>query len=158
MRNVFQDAKEPLYGRLTRQVDLAPLPLRTVYHLGADLGFASTESLLMLYGIFGGMPRYYEIIESLGLGGKSLVEILRETLFSTFAPFRHEVRDIVLSEFGNASHTYLAILEAIATGKTRISEIAGPAGLPATSLPKYMRELCDMFGLVEREVPVTEKS
>ena len=54
--------------------------------------------------------------------------------------------------------TYLAILEAIATGKTRLSEIAGPAGLPATSLSKYLRELSDLFDLIEREVPITERS
>ena len=46
------------------------------------------------------------------------------------------MRDIILSEFGGTAHTYLAILEAIATGKTRRSEIAGPAGLRATSLSK----------------------
>jgi uncharacterized protein len=158
MKRVFQDAKEPLYGRLTRQIDLPPLPLETVYHLGTTLGFASPAERLTLYGLFGGMPRYYEMIESMDLGGKSVAEILRQTLFSTYAPFRHEVRDIILAEFGNASHTYLAILEAIATGKTRISEIAGPAGLPATSLSKYLRELADMFDLIEREVPITEKS
>ena len=62
-------------------------------------------------------------------------------LFTPFAPFRNEMRDIILSEFGNTAHTYLAILEAIATGKTRRSEIAGPVGLPATSLSKYLREL-----------------
>lgn len=157
MKQVFQDAKEPLYGRLTQQIDLTPLPLTTISHLSTTLGFSSPTQRLTLYGIFGGMPRYYEMIESLGLGGKPIPKILQETLFSTYAPFRHEVRDIILSEFGNASHTYLAILEAIATGKTRASEIAGPAGLPATSLPKYLRELSDMFDLIQREVPISEK-
>lgn len=68
------------------------------------------------------------------------------------------MRDIILSEFGGTAHTYLAILEAIATGKTRRSEIARPAGLPATSLSKYLRELSDLFDLIEREVPITEQS
>jgi AAA+ ATPase superfamily predicted ATPase len=156
MKKVFQDAQEPLYGRLTREVDLGPLPLDAVCRLSAELGFAELEEVLTLYGIFGGMPRYYEIIESMGLGGQTVPEILRQALFSTFAPFKNEVREIILAEFGGRGHVYLAILEAIATGKTRLSEIAGPAGLPASSLPKYMRELGDMFGLVEREVPVTE--
>ena len=158
MKKVFQDAKEPLYGRLTRAMDLRPLPLEAIYQLAADLGFQSPEDILTLYGIFGGMPRYYEIIESLGLGGTPIRQILHRALFTPFAPFRNEMRDIILSEFGGTAHTYLAILEAIATGKTRLSEIAGPAGLPATSLSKYLRELSDLFDLIEREVPITERA
>ncbi|MBM3238178.1 ATP-binding protein [Candidatus Poribacteria bacterium] len=158
MKKVFQDTKEPLYGRLTQEMNLAPLPIESVFQICSELGFTSTEDILTLYGIFGGMPRYYEIIESVGLGGKSVKEILQKALFSSFAPFRNEVREIILSEFGGNSYTYIAILEAIATGKTRLSEIAGPAGIPATSLSKYMRELSEIFDLVEREVPVTEKS
>jgi hypothetical protein len=157
MKRVFQDAKEPLYGRLTQEINLAPLRLQSIFQLCADLGFTSTENILTLYGVFGGMPRYYEIIESMALGGASVKDILQKALFSTFAPFRNEAREIILTEFGGNSYTYLAILEAIAAGKTRLSEIAGPAGIPATSLSKYMRELSDVFNLVEREVPVAEK-
>ena len=158
MKKVFQDAKEPLYGRITREMGVGPLPIETVYRLAADLGFRSSEDILTLYGVFGGMPRYYEIIESLGLGGHPIRRILHHTLFTPFAPFRNEMRDVILSEFGGSAHTYLAIIEAIATGKTRTSEIAGPAGLLATSLSKYLRELSDLFDLIEREVPVTERS
>jgi len=158
MKKVFQDTKEPLYGRLTQEINIIPLPLESVFQICSELGFTSTEDILTLYGIFGRMPRYYEIIESMELGGKSVRKILQEALFSSFAPFRNEVREIILSEFGGNSHTYIAILEAIATGKTRLSEIAGPVGIPATSLSKYMRELSDIFELVEREVPVTERT
>ena len=158
MKKVFQDAKEPLYGRLTQEIDLSPLPIDATYQIATDLGFQSPTDILTLYGIFGGMPRYYEIIESMGLGGSTIPHILHQALFTPFAPFRNEMRDIILSEFGNTAHTYLAILEAIATGKTRLSEIAGPAGLPATSLSKYLRELSDLFDLIEREVPITERS
>lgn len=158
MKKVFQDTKEPLYGRLTQEMNLTPLPLESVFQICSELGFTSTEGILTLYGIFGGMPRYYELIESMGLGGKSVKEILQKALFSSFAPFRNEVREIILSEFGGNSYTYIAILEAIATGKTRLSEISGPAGIPATSLSKYMKELSKIFELVQREVPVTEKS
>jgi hypothetical protein len=157
MKRVFQDAKEPLYGRLTQEISIAPLPLETVFQICRDLGFTSTEDILTLYGIFGGMPRYYEIIESMGLGGKPVKEVLQKALFSSFAPFRNEVHQIILSEFGGNSHTYITILEAIAAGKTRLSEIAGPVGIPATSLSKYMRELSDIFQIIRREVPVTEK-
>ena len=158
MKKVFQDAKEPLYGRLTREIDLSPLPIEAIYQIATELGFQSPTDILTLYGIFGGMPRYYEIMESMGLGGSTIPHILHRALFTPFAPFRNEMRDIILSEFGNTAHTYLAILEAIATGKTRRSEIAGPAGLPATSLSKYLRELSDLFDLIEREVPITEQS
>lgn len=158
MKKVFQESKEPLYGRLTQEISLAPLPLESVFQICYNLSFTSTEGILTLYGIFGGMPRYYELIESMGLDGKPVEEILQKALFSSFAPFRNEVREIILTEFGGNSYTYIAILEAIATGKSRLSEIAGPVGLLATSLPKYMKELSDVFELIQREVPVTEKS
>ena len=135
MKKVFQDAKEPLYGRLTREIDLSPLPIDAIYQIATDLGFQSPTDILTLYGIFGGMPRYYEIIESMDLGGSTIPHILHRALFTPFAPFRNEMRDIILSEFGNTAHTYLAILEAIATGKTRRSEIAGPAGHQPRACP-----------------------
>ena len=46
-------------------------------------------------------------------------------------------------------------MEAIASGKSWLSEIAGPVGLPTTSLSKYVRELSDVFDIIERQVPVT---
>jgi AAA+ ATPase superfamily predicted ATPase len=156
MKKVFQDANEPLYGRMTREIDLGPLPLAAVLQMTEGLGFGKASDRLTLYGLFGGMPRYYEIIEHMGLGGRPITEIMRHALFSAYAPFRQEVRDIILAEFGHYTHIYLAILEAIASGKTRLSEIAGPVGMPASSLPKYMRELSDMFNLVERQVPAGE--
>ena len=37
--------------------------------------------ILTLYGIFGGMPRYCEIIESMGLGGSTIPHILHIAAF-----------------------------------------------------------------------------
>ncbi len=72
------------------------------------------------------------------------------------APFGWEVIDILRQEFGKRKGTYYTILEAIATGHTKLNEIATYAGLNMTSITRYLSDLIDAYELVERNVPITE--
>ncbi|MDD1745255.1 MAG: ATP-binding protein [Candidatus Methanoperedens sp.] len=67
-----------------------------------------------------------------------------------------EVLDILRQEFGKRKGTYYTILEAIATGHTKLNEIATYAGLNMTSITRYLSDLVDTYEVVERSVPVTE--
>lgn len=157
MKKVFQDQQEPLYGRVTHPMELKPLALSAVKEIAADLGFQPPVDLLTIYGIFGGIPKYYGLIEQKDLGGAAIEQILQALLFCDYAPLREEVKSLLLQEFGVHSTTYTAIIEAIAAGKSKLSEIGSVVGLPVTSLSKYLKDLVETFDLLEREVPVTEK-
>jgi len=157
MKQIFQDKKEPLFGRLSREIFLAPLGFESIRDICRDQGHKKLQDIAVIYGIFGGIPKYYVMMEEWGLGAKPIKTVLKELLFCPNAPLQNEVNQVVIQEFGAASSTYISILEAIASGKTRISEIAGPTGVSATSLSKYMRELTNVYEILEREVPLGEK-
>lgn len=157
MKRIFQDKKEPLFGRLSREIFLAPLSFESIREICVEQGYRELKDIIVLYGIFGGIPKYYVMMEDLGLGGKPTITVLKEFLFSQNAALQNEASDVIIQEFGAASSTYISIIEAVASGRTRVSEIAGPIGIPATSISKYVRELANIYGILEREVPLGEK-
>ena len=100
MKKVFQDAKEPLYGRLTQEMDLSPLPigrhLSNRHRPRLSIAHRHPDSLRHLW-------RHAPVLRNHrkhGPGRQHHPHILHQALFTPFAPFRNEMRDIILSEFG----------------------------------------------------------
>jgi len=102
------------------------------------------------------MPKYYVAIEDFELERKPLLDVITFFFLRENAPFGMEVLDILRQEFGKRKGTYYTILEAIATGHTKLNEIATYAGLNMTSITRYLSDLVDTYEVVERSVPVTE--
>jgi hypothetical protein len=67
----------------------------------------------------------------------------------------HEEPEFLLRQELRDPSTYISILQAIAGGATRVSEIAGEIDRPASSLSRYLQNLTRL-ALVERETPVTD--
>ncbi len=136
--------RSPLYNRATQSLHLQPLPFGTLKLFFPDYVAADRVTL---YGCVGGVPQYLELLDP----GRTVDENLRGLLSSSMilddagALLRNQ-----LSEPRN----YGAIVEAIAAGFTRITEIATMAGLPPSSVGKYLRVL-QHLGIVERVVPAT---
>jgi AAA+ ATPase superfamily predicted ATPase len=55
-----------------------------------------------------------------------------------------------------APRYFFALLQAIAQGKRKLSEIVGATGIPHATANKYLLVLSDL-DIVEREIPVTEE-
>jgi len=66
MKKIFTDEKEPLYGRITARIDLKPLKYTFTRQICLDLGIDDEQSIVNLYVTFGGIPRYYQLIEEYG--------------------------------------------------------------------------------------------
>jgi AAA+ ATPase superfamily predicted ATPase len=111
MKKIFINAKEPLYGRATSRIDLKPLSL---------------------YATFGGVPRYYQLIEDYGL--TNYEDVIRTLILSENAILKDEVKQILISEFGNNYTTYFSVLEAISFGKGTLKEISDTTGIEMKSL------------------------
>jgi hypothetical protein len=133
MKKAFQDAGEPLYGRVKKGMRLAPLPLSSCLKLCRELKL-EREELVKLYGIFGGYPKYYVAVEDFSLGGKTAEEIIEALLLAKDAPFEDEAVAILSQEFGSRSGLYYSILDAIGSGNDSISGIAGYLNMPMTSI------------------------
>ena len=67
-----------------------------------------------------------------------------------------EPSNLLLQECRNPEQ-YDAIVQAIAQGRSRISEIASSTGIPASNVKSYVDKLASL-GIVERELPLNETS
>ena len=140
----------PLYGRAQRLLRLQPMRFVEAYPFLR--GAPSLEEAFSLYAVFGGTPYYLSLLEP-RLG---LLENIRRLVLSPGAPLLEEPLRILLAEVREPDR-YNAILEAVASGATRLSEIASRTGVAATSLPRYIRVL-ETMGLIERARPLGGES
>lgn len=157
IEKLFRDSKEPLYGRIKREIHLKPLDLRGSYEMARELDIVKLDDFFKVHSVFGGFPRYWVAIEDEGLEGRSAEEILRELFFEEYALLAEEVPTMLSLEFGKRSGVYYDILEAIANGTTSISGIAGYLNRDETSLTRQLRELVYYFRLVDYDRAVLGK-
>jgi len=140
--------RSPLFGRRTGQLRLMPLlPWDAV----AFFPEWSVRDRLWAYAFMGGIPAYLERVGE----RESLMDFILRDMLSTDGYLFDELSFLLRTELGH-SHTYLSLLKAIASGNTRISEIAQKTGLSVTSVVRPLNLLIDL-GFVVREVPFSER-
>ena len=152
MKKIFINAKEPLYGRATSRIDLKPLSYKHIRNICQDLGFMNEEEIITLYATFGGVPRYYQLIEDYGL--TNYEDVIKTLILSENAILKDEVKQILISEFGNNYTTYFSILEAISFGKGTLKEISDITGIEMKSLSRYLHDLVNTYEIIERRAPI----
>jgi len=152
MKKIFINAKEPLYGRATSRIDLKPLSYNYIRTICQDLGFTNEEEIIALYATFGGVPRYYQLIEDYGI--TTYEDAIRTLILSENAILKDEVKQILISEFGNNYTTYFSILEAVSFGKGTLKEISDTTGIEMKSLSRYLHDLVNTYEIIERRAPI----
>ncbi len=136
----------PLYGRATAILRLRPMNFMESYPMLREAPTA--EEAFRLYSVFGGTPYYLSLLDPAeGVEGNTW-----DLVFAPGAPLLDEPLRVLLAEVREPDR-YQAIMEAIATGAARLSEIASRTGIAATSLPRYLRVLEEME-LVRRVEPL----
>lgn len=113
----------PLHGRFNLQLRLSPLDY---FDAGVFAPYPDLRERALLYGVFGGMPRY--------LAATDPTVSLEENIVQLMLPPHGEVRmllETVLDQEDGLRDTasYNAILRAISAGSTMQNEIAQRAGL-----------------------------
>jgi AAA+ ATPase superfamily predicted ATPase len=121
MMKIFENRKEPLFGRNTSKIILRPFTVSVIKEILGDFNPKYTpEDLLCLYMLTGGVPKYLDLLMEAGATTKK--KILGAVLCSD-STFIGEGRELLISEFGKEYGTYFSILQLIASGKTTQSEI-----------------------------------
>jgi hypothetical protein len=136
--------RSPLYNRATRGLHLQPLPF------GALSDFFprySAEDRATVYACVGGVPQYLELFDPGRPVEWNIQQLLSDTLILDDA-------GALLRDQLGEPRNYVAVVEAIASGFTRMTEIATLAGLQRASVGKYLNVL-QHLGIVERHVPAT---
>ncbi len=137
--------KSPLYGRRTGSIKLKPISFFDVHEFFPE---SAMDELVEIYGFADGIPYYLIKID------KPFWEWLSRELKQERSFLKDEVSFLMKYEFENPS-TYKLILEAIANGKTKLSEIKDFVKLERTDLSPYLKNLMEV-NLIKREVSVVE--
>ncbi len=152
MEKIFQDKKEPLFGRASEIMELKPLPVYSLENVLQDYVMFSGENLLHLFSITGGIPYYIE--ELMEVKGKSFKEKLKSIIVERDL-FWEEGENLLKGEMGKEYSVYFSILSAIAKGKRTRSEISQFTGIK--ELGGYISSLEKTFKLIEKRIPVLKK-
>ena len=141
--------QSPLYGRRTAQMKILPFDFFEASEYFQDF---SPLDMAAVYGIVGGTPQYLlQMNNSL-----SLEENLKESLLEPSSYLFEEPSNLLKQEIREAS-TYNAIISAIASGASRLSEIASKTNLETSACSLHLNKLIAL-GLIRREGPFGEKT
>ncbi len=151
MYRIFQDEKEPLFGRADRIIFLKPFSIHSIFSVTSDFGHTDTQTLFDVYAITGGLPKYIELLaENNALPRHQMFDFM----FRQFSPFLNEGKSLIIEEFGREYGTYFSILELIASGKTARSEIESVLDIHAGA---YLTRLEGEYALIDRHKPINAK-
>lgn len=149
MENQVLAYKSPLYGRRTAQFKILPFSFFTA--LPFFEGY-SNENKAILFGITGGIPEYLNKINP----SKSVNENIIDLYLTPSGHLFEEPSNLLKQELREPS-TYNGIMEAIASGASRLNEIATKRGIESNKCAKYIKSLISL-GIVKKEWPVTESA
>lgn len=141
--------KAPLYGRRTAQMKILPFDFEETCRYFKNF---SAEDKALIYGIVGGTPQYLlQINDKLSVEDNIKNTYLNPTSFLFEEPtnlLKQEVREPAI---------YTAIITAIATGASRMSEISTKVGEDTNVCTSYIKNLMNL-GIVQKETPYGEKN
>ena len=152
MKRIFEDENEPLYGRPTSKFTLRPFTIQVLKQIFRDHApNYRNEDLLCLYMITGGVAKYVELLMDAGCYTK---EKMLNYVCRRDSYFLTEGRDLMNQEFGDESATYFSILQLIAGGSNRRSDIDGTM---QKDMGTFLQNLEKNYGLVSRLKPLLSK-
>ena len=137
----------PLYGRRTAQIKLQPIKFK--YY---DKFFKnnSTQDLIELYSITGGIPKYILSIDR----DQSALYNIENNLFDKNNYLYSEPKFLLQEEVNDLSR-YFSILNAISIGHTKMSSISSYLQINAGGISAYISKLIEL-DIIEKEIPITE--
>ncbi len=152
MSKIFEDAKEPLYGRADRKIVLEPFTVETIKEIYKDnTNYFNPFDFLVFYSVTGGVAKYIELL----CNHKSFTKNdLLDFVFSEGSYFLSEGKDVLIDEFGKDYHTYFSILSLIAGSKTSRNEIEGTL---EKSVGGFLEKLEKDYRIIKRQLPIFSK-
>lgn len=141
--------KAPLYGRRTAQMKIQPFSFEETCQY---LSGMSDEDKALMYSIVGGTPQYL-----LQVNSKLSVEENIKNIYLNPMSFLFEEPINLLKQEVREPAIYTAIITAIATDSSRMSEISSKVGEDTNVCATYLKNLVAL-GIVRKETPYGEKA
>jgi AAA+ ATPase superfamily predicted ATPase len=148
MENQVMGSKSPLYGRRTCQYKIKPFDFKTSTQFHQNF---NKQDQAVIYGITGGIPKYLLQISD----HKCLKTNIIDNFFSPDSLLFEEPNNLLKQELREPA-VYNAIITAIATGSSKLNEIATKTQLATSACSTYLRSLISLE-IVEKELPILAK-
>lgn len=156
MAALLEDRTAPLFNRITDEFDVTHLDIASVLEILRAHGSPEPESLLFLWNLFEGVPKFYRDCFEQGVLAGSRRELLETMFFSSSSPLRHEADNWFLKELRGR---YDLVLKFVAThpGCTNGDIAAHTRSVDPGSEKQvggYIKVLRERFGMIDRLQPV----
>lgn len=158
MIKIFENSKEPLYKRSTYNLFIKEFDLDTQIEILKDIFKENYnhQILLDIYSIFGWIAYYLKSIYRENYNKYEIKHILKDLFFDEFSLFKNEWKEILIEEFGMKYKRFFAIIQAISIWKNKRNEIMTQVWLWSWEIDLYLRELIDIYDIIEVDYPFLE--
>ena len=141
-------AKSPLFGRRTGQMLVQPFDYLESAQFVPEY---SDVDKALAYCVFGGVPHYLSKLD----GSRTLAENIHDNILDPHS-YLYDEPALLLKQELREPAVYNAAIGAIASGASRLNEIATRIGEDASKCGKYIQTLVDL-GYAQREAPMGGK-
>ena len=151
MKKIYEDVKEPLFGRADFKIDLQPFKVPVLKEILTDHGSYSDKNLFDFYTLTGGIAKYIELFvirETFDL------ESMIDEMISPHSLFLDEGKNRLIEEFGKEYGTYFSILSLIASSKTSRSAIES---ILEKNISGHLYRLKHDYGIIKSIKPIGSK-
>ncbi|KPA13325.1 archaeal ATPase family protein [Candidatus Magnetomorum sp. HK-1] len=151
MIKIFENNKEPLFGRADKTIYLKPFKAKTIKEILEDSDHYTVENLFHNYLITGGIPRYLELLQNNHI--YSITQII-EFIIEKDSPFINEGKNLLIEEFGKEYGSYFSIIELLSMGKNSRSEIES---ILEINIGGYLDRLENQYHIISKKRPFNAK-
>ena len=153
MIKIFEDSKEPLFGRATAKINLMPFAPSICKEILKDFNPTFTnEDLLCLYMLCGGVAKYIFLLMESGCTTKNQ---MIDFVTGITSPFLIDGKDVLVSEMGKDYGIYFSILSLISKGMTTQSEIDS---IIQKNTGTYLSNLYKVYNVIKPIRPLYSKA
>jgi AAA+ ATPase superfamily predicted ATPase len=152
MKKIFEDRKEPLFGRANNKIHLKPFTVNTIKEiLQENYPKFTNDDLLSFYILTGGVAKYVEIL----VDNKAFsLDKQLSLIFDEYSLFLEEGKNLLVEEFGKEYTTYFSILSLIASSKTARVEIES---ILEKNVGGYLDRLENEYTIIKKVKPIFAK-
>lgn len=152
MTKIFENSKEPLFGRATQRIHLKAFDIPTLKEIMSDYEpDFSNEDLLAFYLFTGGVAKYIELLVQ---ARAFTFEAMLDEIFKENSLFLDEGKNVLIEEFGKDYGNYFSILSLIASGKTARTEIES---IMEMQIGGFLDRLENEYNLIKKVRPILAK-
>ena len=144
MKRIFEDSKEPLFGRSDYRIQLKPFSFMSTFEMLKSFGYSFEEAVIW-YSVLGGIPHYLWRLKN----NNNIEKDLNHLFFSDFAPLKEEGENLLVGEFGSQHPGYFSVLKSISDKEMEMAEIADKSALKNNTVAKYVSELVNYYEILE---------